>query len=70
MLKQPVKRDLRIRIALQLHYDAHAVSVRFIADIGNMLDLFFLDQLCDLFDNSRFIDLIRDLCKHDLHFSL
>ena len=57
---QLVEHNLAHRIALQLDHNAHAVAVGLIAQIGNTLDPLFTHQIGDLFDQRRFVDLIRN----------
>ena len=49
----------------QLDDDAQAVLVRLVAQFGNALDLLVLDQLRDLLDEPRLVELVRDLGDHD-----
>ena len=45
-------------IALQFNDDAHAIFVRFIAQIGYAGDRLVVDQFGNVFDQARFIDVI------------
>ena len=51
-LVELVEDDLGDGVLLQLDDDAHAVAVRFVAQIGDPLDLLVLDQIGDLFDQA------------------
>src|SRR5690606_17574020 len=51
--------------ALDLDVDAHAVLVGLVAQLADALELLFLDQLGDLLDQARLVDLVRDLGDDD-----
>jgi len=59
--------DVRNRILLQLNNNAHALTVRLIANIGDTFDTLLAHKFCDLFDHCRLVDLIRDLGDDDRH---
>ena len=58
-LIEVVEHHLRISIAAQLHYDAHAIPIAFIANIGNTFQLLVVHHLGDAFDHRRLIGLVR-----------
>ncbi len=60
-----IEDDLGLFAALQLENDAHAVAVAFIADLGNAFDPLLVDQRGGVFDQTRFIDLIRNFLDDD-----
>ena len=46
-------------------HDADAVAVRLVAQVGDALDALLADQLGDLLDQPRLVDLVRDLGDDD-----
>src|SRR5687768_12577201 len=64
-LKQLVEHHLRNRITLQFHHDPHAGSIGFIAQIGNALQLLLVAELGNAFDQTRLVDLKRNLRDYD-----
>ena len=44
-------------VLLELEHDAHAVAVGLVADVGDALELLVADQLGDLLDQPRLVDL-------------
>src|ERR1700733_10819594 len=60
-----VETDLGLGAALEFDYDAHAVAIAFVADVGNVFDVFVVDQLRDALDQTRFVYLIGDLGDDD-----
>ena len=60
-----VQHDLAHRIALQFDDDAHAVAVRFIAQIGNALDAFFTHEIGHFFDEAGLVHLIGNFGDDD-----
>ena len=66
VLVEVVEDDLGHGLALQLDHYAHAVAVRLVAQIGDVLQLAVLDQLGDLLEQIALVDLVRDLRDHDL----
>ena len=69
MLVQLVDDDLGHRIALELDDDAHAVAVRFVAQIADAFDLFLVDQLGDLLDQPLLVYLVGNFADDDLLFA-
>ena len=63
---QLVQHDLRGRVALDGDDDHHAVAVGMIVDVGNALNALFLDEIRDILDQARFVDLIRQLGDDDV----
>ena len=61
---------MRISIALELNYHAHAVFVGFVAQIFDAVNFFLLDQLGNFFDHFRFVDLIGDFGDDNLELSV
>src|SRR5690606_5301217 len=51
--------------ALDLDVDAHAVLVGLVAQFADALELLLLDQVRDLLDQARLVDLVRDLGDAD-----
>ena len=66
VLVEVVEDDLGYGLALQFDHDAHAVAVRLVAQIGDVLQLAVLDQLGDLLEQIALVDLVRDLRDHYL----
>ena len=69
MFVQLVDNDLGHRVALELNHDAHAVAIRFIAQIADAFDLFVVDQLGDLFDQPLLIHHVGNFADDDLLFA-
>lgn len=66
LLVEVVQHHLRHLAATQLDDDAHAVLVGLVAQLGDAFDLLLFDQLGDLFDQARLVQLVRQLGDHDL----
>src|SRR5215217_2417048 len=66
VLVEVVEDDLGHGLALQFDHYAHAVPVRLVAQVGDVLELAVLDQLGDLLQEVALVDLVRDLRDHDL----
>ena len=65
VLVELVEHDFVLRAALELDDDAHAVAVGLVADVGDVVDDFFGDELCDALDERGLVDLVRDLADDD-----
>src|SRR5579872_177882 len=65
VLEELIEHDLRFSAALQLDDDAHAIAIRFVANVGDVFDFFVVDQRRDALDQNRFVYLIRDLGDDD-----
>ncbi|MCW0466481.1 hypothetical protein NB705_003554 [Xanthomonas sacchari] len=65
LLVQVVQHHVGGFAALDLDVDAHAVLVGLVAQLADAFELLFLDQLGDLLDQPRLVDLVRDLGDHD-----
>ena len=70
MFKQTVKDDIRIGIPAQLNTDSHTGTVRFIPYFCNTVYFFIFYKLCNLLNESRFIDHVRKLGNHNSLFSV
>ncbi len=72
VLVQLVQHDLRDRIALQLHHDAHPVPVALVPQVADPIHFPLTRQLGDLLDQARLVHHERDLGDDDplapLHF--
>src|ERR1019366_6487946 len=66
VLVQLVQHYTRYRVALQLDYHAHAVTVRFVAQVGDSLEFLLAHQVRDLLDETRLVHLIGELGDDDL----
>ena len=66
LLVQVIENDVGLLAALQLEDDAHAVAVALVADFRNAFDLLFVHQRGGVFDEARFVDLIRNLGDDDV----
>jgi hypothetical protein len=60
-----VENDLRLGAAFEFDDDAHAVAIAFVTDIGNVFDVFVVDELRDAFDEAGFVYLIRNFSDDD-----
>ena len=58
--------DFRDFTPFQFDDNAYAVFIRFIAQIGNAGDRFIIDQVGNLFNQTRFIDVIRNFIDDKL----
>ena len=58
-LEEVVEHHLRIGIPAQLHHDAHAIAIAFIADVGNTLELLVVHHLGNALDQRRLVGLVR-----------
>ncbi len=70
VLVEIVQNHFRLLAALDLDNDAHAVAVRFVADVGDALDFLVLHQFRDALNNPRFVDLEGNLGDDDLDLFL
>ena len=70
MLIKPVEDDVGIGILFQFDDDSHAFPVGFIPNGRNTVHLLILYHLCNFFDQSGLIDLIRNFRHHNLLFSM
>ena len=61
VLVESVENDLRLRVALDFYYYAHARTVGFFLDVGDALDALILDEVGYLDYQFFFIDLVRQL---------
>ena len=64
-LVQRVQDDLRHFTALQIDDDADALSIRFVAQVGDALELLVAHELGDLFDQAGLVHLERNLGDDD-----
>ncbi len=62
---QLVEHHVGRRVALQVDDDAHALAVRFIANVADALDPLVLGGFGDLLDQADLADLIGDFGEHD-----
>ena len=65
VLVELVEDDFVLRAALEFDDDAHAVAVGLIADVGDVVDDFFVDELGDALDEVGLVDLVGDLGDDD-----
>ena len=70
VLVELVEHDLRLRAALELDDDAHAVAIALVAHVADVVDDFFVDQLGDALDELGLVDLVGDLGDDDRLFFL
>ncbi len=56
---------MRVGVALELDVDAHAVAVGLVAQVADPVDPLVLDQLGDLLEEARLVDLVRELGHDD-----
>ena len=64
--KQLVEHDLRRAVALDVDFNVHADTVGVILDVGNALDALFLDEVGDVLNQTRLVDLVGQLGDDDL----
>ena len=69
VLVQLVEDDVRRAVAAQLDDDAHAAAVGLVAQICDAVDLLVADELGDFLDETRLVDLIRELRDEDARLS-
>ena len=65
VLEELVENDLRFGAALQFDDDAHAVAIAFVANVGDVFDVFVVDQLRDALDQDGLVHLIRNFGDDD-----
>src|SRR5262249_36979661 len=65
VLVKVVENDLRHFTASQFDYDAHALAVGFVAQVGDALYRLLPDQIRDPFDELCLVDLIGDFGDND-----
>jgi hypothetical protein len=65
VLVEVVQYDVRQLAALQLDHDPHAVAIRLVAEIADPFDRLLSREIRDLLDQSRLVDLVRDLGDDD-----
>ena len=56
---------MRFSSALEFDYDAHAVAIGFVADVGNVLNVFVVDQLRDALDEDGLVHLVGNFGDDD-----
>ena len=61
VLVELVEDDFVLGAAFELDDDAHAVAVALVADVGDVVDDFFGDELGDALDEVGLVDLVGDL---------
>ncbi len=64
-LVELVEDELRDGAALHLEHDAHAVAVRLVTDVADVLDLLGANELRHRLDERGLVDLVGDLGDHD-----
>ena len=65
VLEELVQNNLRFGSALEFDDDAHAVAIAFVADVGDVFDVFVVDQLRDALDQASLVHLIRNFGDDD-----
>ena len=65
LLIEVVEHHFRVLAPAQLDIDPHALLVGFVAQLGDALDLLFLDQLGDFLDQPGLVHLIGQLVNDD-----
>src|SRR6185369_11546635 len=61
VLVELVEHDLRLRASLEFDDDAHAVAITLVANVADVIDDFFSDEVGDAFDEAGLVDLIWNL---------
>ena len=64
-LKQIVQHNLWIGIPAKLHNNAHPIAITFVTNVGYSFKLFVVNQVCNAFNQSRFISLVRKFGDDD-----
>jgi len=62
---QVIQDNFGIFAALELQHDAQAFAVALVADVGDALDFFLVDELGDLFDQAGLVHLVGQLGDDD-----
>ena len=65
VLEELVENDLRFGAALEFDDDAHAVAIAFVAHVGDVFDVFVVDQLRDALDQDGLVYLIGNFGDDD-----
>ena len=65
VLEELVENDLRLGAALEFDDDAHAVAIALIANVGNVFDVFVVDQLRDALDEASLVHLVGNFGDDD-----
>ena len=60
-----VEKNLRVCVAAVFHNNAHTVSARFVAQLGNAVDLLFLYAVCNGFAKHTLVNAVRNFGKDD-----
>ena len=66
VLVQLVQDDLGVGILAHVDDDAHSLAVGLIVQVADSLDPLVLDEVCNVLDEARLIDHVRDLRHDDL----
>src|SRR6202158_2886385 len=64
-LEELVEDDLGLGAALEFDHDAHAVTIALITNVGDVFDVFVVDQLRDALDQARLVHLVRNFRNDD-----
>src|SRR6185312_16548421 len=65
VLVQLVQHQLRLASAFEFNHDAHSVTVALIANVGDVVDNFVVDQLRNALNEARFIHLVGNFGDDD-----
>ena len=65
VLEKLVQNDLRFGAALEFDDDAHAVAIALIANVRNIVNRLFVDQVGDALDQARLVHLVRNFRDDD-----
>ena len=66
VLVQLVQDDLGVGVLAHVDDDAHSLAVGLIVQVADALDPLVLNEVCDVLDEARLIDHVRDLRHDDL----
>ena len=66
VLVKLVEQDLRVHVAAVLHHNAHTVSARFVAQLGNAVDLLLVHAVGNRLAEHTLVDPVRDFGKDDV----
>src|SRR6185437_9869857 len=64
-LEKTIQDDVRVFALLELDHDAHTRTIGLVAKIGNAFNFFIANEIRDLFDELRLVDLIGELRNDD-----
>ena len=64
-----IENDICLLIPFQLYYNTHAITVGFIAKIGDTFNDFVTHEVSDFLKQVGLVDLKRNLCNNNCFFA-